>query len=433
MSVEVIGILIIILLFVLFVMGLEISLAMALAGFIGYGVIVNFEAAFSIVAMDFYTVFSSYGFLVIPLFILMGQIGTGGGISKALYDSGYRFLGHIPGGLAMGTVAAATAFKAICGSATATAATFATIAVPEMDRYGYRKVLSCGTVATVGTLGCILPPSVSLIIYAVLADVSVGKLFLAGIVPGLLLAVSFVVTLYAWCKIDPTVGPRGEKSTWKERFRSLTSVAWVLGVFILVVGGLTMGFFSPTEAGSIGTFAVLALVVIKRDITWKRFMESVMGSVRLGCMVLMLLAGATVLGHFFAVTKMPFIIADWLTGLHVHRSVVIILILIVFLIGGSFIEDMAFTILSIPIFVPIIIKLGYDPIWFGVVFAVTAMMGIILPPMAMTVFVVSGITKVPIGTVYKGIYPFLLCMSVCLLILVFFPEVSLWLPRILMK
>ncbi len=432
MSAETIGILIIILLFVLFLMGLEISLAMALAGFIGYGIIVNFDAAFNIVATDFYSVFSSYGFIVIPLFILMGQIGTGGGISKALYDSGYRFLGHIPGGLAIGTVAAATAFKAICGSSTATAATFATVAVPEMDRYGYQKTISCGTVATVGTLGCVLPPSITLIIYGVLADVSMGKLFLAGIIPGLLLAFSFVITLYSWCRINPTVGPRGEKSTWKERLASLSSVAWVLAVFVLVVGGLTMGFFSPTEAGSVGTFAVLALVVIKRDINFKRFIESVMGSVRLGCMVLMLLAGATVLGHFFAVTNMPFIIADWLGNLHVHRTVVILIILIVFLVGGSFVEDMAFAILSIPIFVPIIIKLGYDPLWFGIVFSVTGMIGVILPPMAMTVFVVSGITKVPIGTVYKGIYPFLLSMSICLLILVFFPQISLWLPKLLM-
>lgn len=191
MDVGIIGIVMILFLFLLFSMGLEIGFAMALVGFIGYGFVVNFEAAFNIMATDVYSVFSSYSFIVIPLFILMGQIGTGGGISRALYDSGYRFLGHIPGGLAMGTVAAATVFKAICGSATATAATFAAVAVPEMDRYNYAKTLSCGTVATVGTLGAVLPPSVSLIIYAILADVSLGKLFLAGIIPGLMLALSF--------------------------------------------------------------------------------------------------------------------------------------------------------------------------------------------------------------------------------------------------
>lgn len=217
------------------------------------------------------------------------------------------------------------------------------------------------------------------------------------------------------------------------RFASLPSVAWVIAVFILVVGGLTMGLFSPTEAGSIGTFAVLVLVVAKRDINLKRFLQAVMDSVQLGCMVLVLLAGATILGHFFAVTKLPFLVANWLTDIHVGPNIVIIIILIVFLIGGSFVEDMAFSILTIPIFVPIIIKLGYDPIWFGIVFSVTGMIGIILPPMAMCVFVVSGITKVPIGTVYKGIYPFLLCMSICLLILIFFPQISLWLPNMLMK
>src|SRR5208337_5288626 len=225
---------------------------------------------------DIYSVFSSYGFTVIPLFVLMGQVGSSGGVARKLYDATYKFIGHIPGGLALGTVGAATLFKAICGSAPATAATFATIAVPEMDRYNYDRKLSCGTVATVGTLGIIIPPSVVLIIYGILTETSIGKLFLAGIIPGLIVAVSFVVTLYGWCKINPSLGPKGERATWGERIKSLLPVIWVLGIFILVVGGLMTGLFVPTEAGSVGAFAVFILVAVKREINLKGLVESIM-------------------------------------------------------------------------------------------------------------------------------------------------------------
>ena len=433
MSITAVAFLTIALLFLLFFVGFEIGFAMALAGFIGYAAIVSINGALSMLAMDIFSVFSSYGLIVIPLFVLMGQIGASAGISKKLYDSAYKFAGHIPGGLAIATVVAATAFKAICGSSTATAATFATIAIPEMDRYGYDKRLSCGTVATVGTLGVIIPPSVSLIIYGIITETSIGKLFLAGIIPGLLLAFSFALTLFAWCKVNPLLGPRGERSTWKERLRSLLPTSWILIIFFLVVGGLMQGIFSPTEAGSVGTFAVLLLVAFKKDIDMKGFIKSVFDSLRISCMVLTLILGATVLGHFFAVTKAPYVLSEWFSALPVHPSIIIIFVILVYLIGGSLIEDMAFFILATPIFLPLVIKLGYDPIWFGVIVCVTSMIGIILPPIAINVFVVSGITKVPIGTVYKGIYPHLFGMSVCLLILVFFPDISLWLPRLLMK
>jgi C4-dicarboxylate transporter DctM subunit len=258
-------------------------------------------------------------------------------------------------------------------------------------------------------------------------------LFLAGIIPGLLLAFSFVITLFVWCKVNPKLGPKGEKSTWKQRLTSLLPASWIILIFLLVVGGLMMGFFSPTEAGSTGTFAVLLLVVSKRDIDLKGFIKSVFDSLRIACMVLTLILGATVLGHFFAVTKIPYIVADWLGALPVSRSIIIVIIIVVYLIGGSFIEDMAFFILATPIFLPLTLKLGYDPVWFGVIVCVTSMIGIILPPMAINVFVVSGITKVPIGTVYKGIYPYIAGMSTYLLILLFSPEISLWLPNLLMK
>jgi tripartite ATP-independent transporter DctM subunit len=418
---------------VFFVLGLGIGISMAVAGFIGFAIIVNLPAALSLVANDTYSVFSSYGFTVIPLFVLMGQIGVGAGMAKSLYDSAYKFIGHVSGGLAIGTVMAGTAFKAICGSTTATTATFATIAVPEMDRYGYDKRLSTGIVAAIGTLGAVFPPSVTLVIYGLLTETSIGKLFLAGMVPGLMIALSFVITLFGWCKINPKLGPKGQKSAWKARFKSLLPVSWVVAIFLLVVGGLMMGFFTPTEAGSVGTMAVLILAIAKRDINFSRFIDSVKQSLVISCMVFVLLAGATILGHFFAVTNMPTLVGEWLANLHVHRTVIMIIIVLVYLIGGSFIEDLAFLILVTPIFLPIILRLGYDPVWFGVIVSVTCMIGIIIPPMAVNVFVVSGITHVPIGTVYKGCYPYILGMSVCLLTILFFPQIALWLPHLLMR
>jgi tripartite ATP-independent transporter DctM subunit len=427
-----IGGLTILLLFFLFSLGMEIGFAMALAGFIGFAACVNTSAAMNLVAKDFFSVFTSYGFTVIPLFVLMGQIGASGGVARSLYDCAYKFLGHVPGGLAIGTVAAATVFKAICGSSPATAATFATVAVPEMDRYGYDKRLSCGTVATVGTLGVLIPPSVVLIIYGVLTETSIGKLFLAGIIPGLLIAMTFVLTLYGWCRVNPSLGPAGERSTWSARLRSLPPIFWVLLVFAVVVGGLMKGFFTPTEAGSIGSFAVLILTTVKRDMTPKRFVKSVLDTLRIGCMTLMLVAGATIMGHFFVVTQIPSHVAEWMGGLALPRIVIMLMIIAVYLIGGSFIEDLAFLILATPIFLPVALKLGYDPVWFGVIIGVVTMIGIIIPPMAINAFVVSGVTGVPTATVYRGIYPHLVGMSVCLILFLLFPEISLWLPNTFM-
>ncbi len=433
MSIALITLLTVLLLFVFFLSGMGIGISMALAGFIGFAAIVDFDAALNLVAVDVYSVFSSYSFTVIPLFIFMGQIAAGAGVARRVYDCTYRFVGHIPGGLAIGTVIAGTLFKAVCGSATATTATFATISVPEMERYGYDKRLSCGIVATVGTLGGLIPPSVGLIIYGLITGASIGRLFLAGILPGLLVAFSFVVTLVTWCKINPKLGPKGEKSTWKARFASLPSVALVIGIFLVVVGGLMVGFFTPTEAGSVGAMAVLILSIVKREITLEGFIKVAMESLYISCMILVLLAGATILGHFFAVTRTPYLVGDFLSALPVNRYIIVVFILLVYLIGGEFIEDMAFFVLATPIFVPLILNLGFDLIWFGMVLSITMGIGVIIPPMAVNVFVVSGIAKVPIGTVYKGIYPYLIGMSLCVLLLMLFPQIALWLPNLLMK
>jgi tripartite ATP-independent transporter DctM subunit len=333
----------------------------------------------------------------------------------------------------MATVGGATAFKAICGSSPATAATFASVAVPEMDRYGYHKKLSTGIVATVGTLGILMPPSVTLIVFGIITEQSIGKLFLAGLVPGLIIALFFILIIYGWCKINPALGPKGQKSSWKERIASLPEVLWVGIIFLLVIGGLMKGFFTPTEAGSVGTFAVLLLSLAKRDLNFRGFVKSVGESLRTACMVVMLIAGSTILGHFLAVTKIPMNAADWIIQLNFGRNLTMILIALIYLLGGSFIDDLAFMILATPIFYPVIIHLGFDPIWFGMMIGITVMIGVVIPPVAINVFVVKNITRVPFGLIYKGVYPFLISLVVCAFLLFLFPQIALFLPSLLMK
>ena len=417
---------------VLFLTGIELGFAMALVGFLGFAVLVSTKAALNLLAKDFFDVFASYGFTVIPLFVLMGQIAFNAGIAKRLFNTAYRFIGHVPGGMAMATVAGATAFKAICGSSPATAATFASVAVPEMDRYGYDKKLSTGIVATVGTLGILIPPSVTLIVFGIITELSIGRLFLAGLIPGLIIAFFFIVIIYGWCKINPKLGPKGEKSSWKERIASLPEFGLVVVIFLLMIWGLMKGLFTPTEAGSVGTGLVLLMSILRRDINFKGFLKSVAESLRTACMVLMLIAGSTILGHFLAVTKLPMIAADWVTGLAWNKYVIMILISFIYQTGGSFIDDLAFMILATPIFYPVIIKLGFDPIWFGMIIAITVMIGVVIPPVAINVFVVKNITKVPFGVIYKGVYPFLISLVVAAALLFFFPQLALWLPNLLM-
>ncbi len=428
-----IGILGLAVVLLLFLTGIELGFAMAIVGFLGFSYIVSFNAGLNLLAKDIFDVFASYGFTVIPLFVLMGQIAFNAGIAKRLYDSSYKFIGHIPGGLAMATVAGATAFKAICGSSPATAATFASVAVPEMDRYNYDKKLSTGIVATVGTLGILIPPSVTLIVFGIITEQSIGKLFLAGIIPGLIIAFFFIVIIYAWCKINPDLGPKGEKSTWRARIASLPEVIWVVVIFLLIIVGLMKGFFTPTEAGSIGTFAVLLLTLFKRDMNFKGYLKSVGESLRTACMVLMLIAGSTVLGHFLAVTKIPMIAADWIIELPFHKYTIMVLIAFIYLLGGSFIDDLAFMVLATPIFYPVIIKLGFNPIWFGMIIGVTVMIGVVIPPVAINVFVVKNITKVPFGVIYAGVFPFLISLVVGGALLFLFPQLATWLPSVLMK
>ena len=427
------GIVFLIILLLLFGTGIELGFGMALVGMVGFAYLNGWTAAMQLVGRDIYDIITNYGYTVFPLFILMGQIGFNAGIAVRLYDAAHKFIGHIPGGLAMATVMGATGFKAICGSSAATSATFASVAIPEMNRFGYDKKLSTGIVATVGTLGCIIPPSVVLIIFGVITEQSIGKLFMAGIIPGLLIALFFLGVIYGWAKVNPKIAPKSDRFPWSDKIRSLPEIIWVLLVFCVVVGGIMTGFFTPTEAGAVGTFAILVLAFIKKDLKFSGYTKSVTESLRTAGMILMLIAGSVILGHFIAVTNIPQKTAEWLVDLPLHRNLIMLLICLIYLFGGSFIDDLAFMILATPIFYPAVDRLGFDPIWFGIVIAITVAVGVVIPPVAVCVFVVKNITKVPMGEIYKGVLPFLISLIFVGILLFIFPQLALWLPAVLFR
>jgi tripartite ATP-independent transporter DctM subunit len=265
-----------------------------------------------------------------------------------------------------------------------------------------------------------------------ITEQSIGKLFLAATIPGLIISALFMCIIYGMCKINPSLGPKAERSTWRERWVSLKEVIWVLLIFVIVTGGMSKGLFTPTEAGSVGTFAVLLLSIGKRNINFQGFVKSVSESLRTACMVLMLIAGSTIFGHFLAVTKIPMIAADWTMQLPFPPYLIMFLVLIIYEIGGSFIDDLAFMVLATPIFYPVILKLGYDPIWFGVILHIFVMIGVVIPPVAINVFVVKNITKEPFSVIYKGVYPFIIGMIICAVLLFLFPQICLYLPNRLM-
>jgi tripartite ATP-independent transporter DctM subunit len=417
------------LLLALFLTGIELAFAMTFIGFVGFAILRSLPAAVDLLAKDFFDAFASYAFVVIPLFVLMGQVAFNSGIAEKMYGTSRKFVGHVPGGLALATVFGATIFKAISGSSLATAATFSSVAVPEMDKCGYSRKLSTGVVASVGTLGFLLPPSGTLIILAMITDQSIGKLFLAGIIPGLLIALFFLATIIVWCRLNPSLAPRGQAAGWKERARSVPQIFWPLLIFAVTVGGLLAGYFTPTEAGSIGSIAVLLVTLLKRDLDFKGFAKSVRESLRMGCMVLMLIGGSAVLGHFVIISKIPGVVAAWTLSLPLPSYVIVAVILLIYLVGGSFVDDIAFMILATPIFFPVAMKLGYDPIWFSIVLGVTMMIGVITPPVAVAAFIVKNITQESIGLIYRGVLPFLITLVFSLALLFIFPDLATYLPR----
>jgi len=432
MSDVAIGIYGVILLLVLFLTGLEMAYCMILVGFLGFTFLMSFSAASNLVIKDFFDAFTTYSYTVIPLFIVMGEFASNSNIAKRLYTGAHKWFGHIPGGLAMTTVAGATAFKAMCGSTLATVGTFSNLAMPEMDRYGYKKELSAGTIASVSTIGMILPPSTVLIIYGLEVEQSIGRLFLAGIVPALMISFLFMVVIAGWVMVQPTIAPRGEKATWKERIVVIPDALIILIIFGIVIGGMITGFFSPTESGTIGTVAVFVLALVRREVNSGMILRSFKGALKTSIMVLMLISGSAIFGHFLAITEIPMIAAKWASSLPIPGSLVMVLIVVIYLIGGSIMDDLAFMVLATPIFFPTAVTLGYDPIWFGILICVTLMIGGIIPPIAIYVFILGNITGIPFKTIYKGVVPFLSALIVALIILFAFPQVATWLPNLMM-
>jgi len=437
MSPTFIGITGIIIMILMFLTRMPVAFVMASVGFVGFSCVISPNAGLVLLSRNVYETFNSYDLTTIPLFILMGQLGFNSGISKRLYDAGYKFMGSVRGGLAMATVTACTAFGAVCGSSPATAATMATVGLPEMKRYGYDDELATGSVASGGGIGMIMPPSVVLIIYGILTEQSIGALFVAGIFPALLVTFLFILCIYIRCRISPEQGPPGERFSWPEKLKALLGLGETLMIFTLVIGGIFIGLFTPTEAAAIGAFGMLVIAIVRRQITWKGFVKSLMETLRTSCMVLMLIAGAVIFGKFLAVTRIPFEIAGWVSGLDMSPVLVMAVVIGIYFIGGCFMDALAFVTLTVPIFFPVVMELGFDPIWFGIIIVMVTEMGVITPPVGINVYVVYGVAKnvlkeeIPLEKIFKGIFPFLLAVIVGVIILIMFPSIILFLPNLM--
>ena len=432
MSLTTIGIIGIVILVILLFSQMPVGFVMGFLGFLGFSYVVNLEAGLSLLVRDVWDVFSSYGLTVIPLFVFMGQIAFHSGISRRLYDSAYVLLGHRRGGLAMATVGACAGFSAISGSTNATAATMATVTLPEMQRYNYDMSLATGTVAAAGSLGILIPPSVIFIVYGILTEQSIGKLFAAGILPGILLSCLFLLTIHLQVMKNPSLAPPGPKTSLKEKFRSFVGVLETLLLFAMVMGGIFFGIFTPTEAAAAGAFFTLLIAILRGQLTWRGFVQSLADTTRISCMVMVIVTGATIFGHFMAITRVPYDLAGWVSSLPLHRSAIMGVIILVYLFGGCFMDALAMIMLTIPIFYPVAETLGFDPIWFGVVIVLITEMGVITPPVGVNVYVVYGVAKdVPLETIFKGVFPMLLALLFCNLILLLFPQIALFLPSLM--
>lgn len=432
MSLTTTGIIGIIILVLLLYSKMPVGFAMGFLGLMGFSYVVTFEAGVNLLARDVWDVFSSYNLTVIPLFVFMGQIAFHAGISRRLYDSAYVLFGHRRGGLAMTTVGACAGFSAICGSTNATAATMATVTLPEMKRYGYDMGLATGTVAAAGSLGILIPPSVIFIVYGILTEQSIGKLFAAGILPGILLCFLFLMTIYLRVLKNPSLAPPGPKTSFKEKFRSFAGVFETLILFALVMGGIFFGIFTPTEAAATGAFLTILIAVFRRQLTWHAFVKSLADTTKISCMIMVIVTGAVIFGHFMAITRVPYELAEWVSSLPLPPHAIMGVIILVYLFGGCFMDALAMIMLTIPIFFPVVQTLGFDPIWFGVVIVLITEMGVITPPVGVNVYVVYGVAKdVPLENIFRGVFPMLLALLLCNLILLMFPQIALFLPNLM--
>jgi C4-dicarboxylate transporter DctM subunit len=417
----------------LFLMALRVPIAFSfmISGIVGFTLIRGYDSALSVLGIFPYSETASYALLTIPLFILMGQFVSKAKIAEDLYDAGYKWLGHLPGGLAQATTLACTGFAACTGSSMACALTIGALAVPEMKRYNYDTSFSTGCVAAGGTLGILIPPSIIFIIYGYMTETSIGKLFIAGIIPGIMLASIIIFGIYLMCRLRPSWGPRGESCSWKARIISLKGVWGVLVLFVLIIGGLYIGIFTPTEAGAIGSFGAFIFAVVRRGMTVKVFFSSLKETVSASCMGLTILVGAMMFNSFMSLSGIPRALSDWVTGLPLPASGIVALILILYIPLGCFFDSLGMMVLTLPFIFPTLVKLNVDPIWFGVLVTVMCEIALISPPVGINAYAMSGATGVPLQQVFRGAAPFIAMMLVGVAILFLFPQISLFLPSIM--
>jgi tripartite ATP-independent transporter DctM subunit len=428
----VMGIIGVSLLVLLLFSSMPIGPVMALIGFLGFAYLVNLNASLAILSTSPYRSASNHALTTIPLFMLMGLLCFHAELSKDIYKTLRNWMGRLPGGLAMSTVGGCAGFAAVSGSSLATAVTMGTIALPEMRRYKYADSMACGAIAAGGSIGILIPPSIAFIIYASLTEESIGRLFIAGVIPGLMEALFYIITIYILCKIKPEMGPPGPSSTLREKLVSLKDTWGIIVLFILVIGGIYGGIFTPTEAAGVGAFGALLLGYIKRKMDRRKILDALAEASRNTAMLMLMLVGADIFGYFLTMSQIPFLLAEFVVGLAVPKAVTLWAILLVYVILGCIMPIIPAIILTVPIFFPVVTGLGYDPIWFGVIVVTMAEMGQITPPVGINVFILAGVAKdVPLGTIFRGILPFVVADIVRVILIFAFPALALWLPSLM--
>ena len=403
MSGPVVGICGIVVMFaILFLLRVPAAFTMTLVGFLGIASVTSFDAAFAMIGSEMWNIFSSYGLTVIPLFILVGEIVHYAGYNFSLYDATYKWFGHYRGGLAMTTIMASAAFSAISGSNTATAATMSAVAIPAMKEYKYHPMLNAGSVAAGATLGVLIPPSIVLVVYGLYTGQSIGKLFFGNVIPSAILTVAILGTVVWICRRHPDWGASGPRFGWKERFRALPEAIDILLLFGIIMYALFTGVVTATEAAAVSCFLGMVICLVRRKLTWKKFLDSMTDTLRISCMVFMIVAGAVIFARFLTLTRLPYETAEWIGTLALPKWTVLCVILLCYILGGCVMDALAFLLVSLPIFYPLVTQLGYDPIWFGQVITIVTTMGSIMPPIGICCYVVSGMSGIPLGTVFRG-------------------------------
>ncbi len=416
-------------LFTLMLLRVPVGMAMGLVGVCGYSYIAGSGPALKLIGQTSMRTVTDYTFGVIPMFMLMGAFVSVSGVSRELFRAANAFIGHMRGGLGVATVLACGGFAAICGSSVATAATFSSVAYPEMRRFGYPQSFSTGVIAAGGTLGAMLPPSTVLAVYAILTQQDIGKLFMAGIIPGILAMLMYVLTIFLIVRVRPDWLPRGEQQSWGQRLHGLKDVWAPLVLFFFVIGGLYGGFFTPTEAGGVGATGAFLLGVLRGKLDRAGTLTALLSATRTAAAVFTVLIGALIFGYFLTITQVPQNLTAFVTNLGLGRYEVLALIMVMYLVLGCLMDAMAMIILTVPIIFPVIVQLGFDPIWFGIIIVMTVELGLIHPPVGMNVFVIKSVVQdVSFTTIFKGVIPFVLTDILRLVILIAFPMIALWLP-----